>query len=40
MKTETIEDERRIELDVVYDTNKLGELIEVVKNTLSGPLGE
>lgn len=29
-----------MELDIVYDIEKLGELIDVVKSTLIGPLGE
>lgn len=36
----TLEDEKNIELDIVYDLNKLSELIEVIKSTLIGPLGE
>lgn len=37
---ETLEDEKRVELDLVYDINKLGELISEIKDTLIGPLGE
>jgi hypothetical protein len=35
-----LEDEKNVELDIVYDLNKLSELIEVIKSTLIGPLGE
>ncbi|EAR94374.2 hypothetical protein TTHERM_00049190 (macronuclear) [Tetrahymena thermophila SB210] len=36
----TLEDEKRVELDLVYDINKLEELIKTVKDTLVGPLGQ
>ena len=39
-KMNTIEDEKKVELDLVYDLEKLHKLILTITSSIEGPLGE